>query len=892
MKKLLLLALLVGAFTSSYGQNEKRDVAIEEVVIVGYGESVELEESLSSVARLGSESFDNPATANFFDAIAGKLAGLSVITSSGAPNRLRGVGSINATSEPLIVIDGISVDSRIALMLNVNDIESVTVLKDATASSIYGARGANGVIFISTKRGSYNSKPQVTFSSSYSLSSPVKSKLSPMSTQQHTTFLEDLQMIDNATAENMRQLGDYDWQSLLFNRAAPTYQANLSVSGGSDSSRYYFSTSYFDSEGVTVGSEMDRFTFRLGVDSKISSSLKAGASVALGYYDAANTLGFASDTRYEWFVNPVIGSIMIPSYQNPYDDNGEPLLLLPHTNNYPSPLMMDEMFPRSESELNISGSLFLEYKPLDNLTVRSQFGGNGYLFTTLNGVSPLYPHTGGQGELIETTDLFYTLTFTNSAEYNYSANLSDFGFLLGYESIYDNLSTTQLSAYGITDARYMNIGAGALSDVTNYNKSVSVFSSLFTRLNYNYNKRYFAELSLRRDASSRFGEDNRNALFYSVGAMWRIKSEEFMQSIYYINNLDLRASYGTSGNASIGNYQQYATMSNVGYGGSNGWRLTSPGNSSLGWEHQSAVNLSLSGCLFDKVNFVFEYYNRTTSDMLLDMPVSITTGFTSQLRNVGSMRNSGVDVSLGIEIFNNRDWSISLATNFNYNNNTILELYNNETSILAGDVNILSVGHSFGTYYMKEWLGVNPESGEGQYNDGEGGVATTTNVPPVLIDKSWIAPYSGGLTVNVAYKKFSLIVDGVYALDRYLWNRNLFFTENIIFLNPVTNQSSGFLDYWKEPGDNSRYPSLEWQFAEAGMGGYNSSHTLENASYFRLKNLEIGYTVNSSIRLWASARNLFTISPFRGFDSELDSYIATDDYPNSRQFTLGIELKF
>ncbi len=881
-------------YTALYAQT-KDTINLKEVVVMGYGSGRDIDKSVGSTATVNSNKVKNRPTSNFLDALSGQVAGLSVITSSGAPNslssiRLRGYGSVNASNEPLFVIDGVPVDSRFALTFNPNDIESVVILKDASATSIYGSRGANGVICITTKQGSYYTRPSVSFSAGLSFASPVKPRLTPMTTEEHVGFMVDAGVIANASAETLLSLGNYDWQDLIYDNSAPTYQSSLSVSGGSNNSKYHFSTSYYDAQGVTAGSDMNKFTFRTGLSSDIREWATIGMNIALGHYKANNILSEVTDGL--WFTDPIIGSIMIPSYQNPNDDEGNPLLLLPHTNYYPSPLTMPEMFPREERKLNVNGNIYLELTPIKNLLIRTMLGGNGYSYKQMNATSPLYPHAGGEGEITENISEYYSWVVTNSVEYDFNVDKHNFIVLLGHESIYNSLQSRELKTTGVTNDNFINIGAGLSSAVPVYNENISTFNSVFARIDYNFNDKYFLNLSLRNDASSRFSEANRNALFYSIGGMWRVAEEAFISDVEWVNSLNIRASYGTSGNAGIGDYEQYAMLSNVLYGDDSGWRLSSSGNSNLRWETHHLLNIGIEAKIFKKYHIGIEYYNRITKDMLLDTPISGTTGFTSQMKNAGSMLNRGVDIYIKAELYKNSDWSVNLTANLNCNKNIILELSNGSESYPEGESNILHVGAPYGTYYMQEWLGVDAATGNGMYNDGAGGVAySALNAPPVMINKTWIAPYTGGLSLEVKYKKITFVTDATFSQGRYLWNRNRFFTENIMFASPSANQSTGILDYWKQEGDRATYPSLDWQKSDGGMQ-YLSSHTLEDASYFRLKNIQLAYDLSSSAKIWISGRNILTATKFKGFDPELDSSVATDNYPNSRQFTLGVELTF
>lgn len=891
-------------------QLEPEAIEVGEQIVMGYGTARRVGTTVGSASVVKSDIFAARPSANVMDALQGQVAGLQILTSSGEPDalssiRLHGIGSINTSNEPLILLDGSPITTGTLMAMNQNDIQSIVVLTDASATSIYGSRGANGVIFMMSKRGSRQGegRPVVTLRTQYSLSNAARPKLKGMNTSQYANYLFDIEAANEADVEELIGLGDFNWFDAVFKKNAPMFQSDLSVNGATDRTSYFISSGYNKTEGVVPGSDMKRYSFRSVVDTKVQNWLKLGLSLGIGYTASSNAQT-AGNSGTNWFTNPFNATILIPSFQTPYDEDGKPLQILDWTGGFASPLVMGELFPRKENRIQFNGNTFIEVTPVENLTLKSNLACNAFDHRRTIGSSPDYRWANGVGSVNERFQRNYTWSITNTAEYKWQMN-DDHSFtaLLGQESIFNDSELYSVRMTGIRDSRFMflHLGTTLSSGFPTYEITQSTYNSVFGRVEYNYQSKYFADFSMRNDASSRFSRDNRNGLFYAVGAKWNAKQESFLANVDPIDALTLKASYGTSGNSSIGDYEQFSTLRVVKYNDQSGWAPDFPGNKKVGWEKQRLLTIGFSGGIYQKFRFNLEYYRRDTRDMLMNIPVSATSGFQSFTRNVGSMRNSGIDVTLDFDVFRNQDWSIILGTTFNYNRNKMLSLFDGLTQNPIDQTLYMVKGYPYPVFFMQEWRGVDPETGKPQWTDANGGITNNFDEAALVnLKKTWVPPYTGGLNFAVTWKDLTLSANVSWVAGKWMLNNTLYFSENIAFADGSVNQSTGALDYWKNPGDKAKYPSIDEQYA---MGGTQfDSHMLENGSFIRLKNLQLSYNIPESIlkgqkaisgiRVWVGARNLLTWTKYRGLDPEIDSDWSLDNYPNTRQVTFGLEMKF
>ncbi|ADV43193.1 SusC/RagA family TonB-linked outer membrane protein [Bacteroides helcogenes] len=878
---------------------------LDEVVVLGYGSGKKIGSVVGAVAKVNSEKIASKPVANAMDALQGQVSGLQVYTSSGEPgssssSRIRGVGSLTASNEPLYVLDGTPVSSNVMVMMNPNDFESITVLKDASATSIYGSRAANGVIYITTKKGKIGEKALITISGNYGIAKLARRVSNPMNTQELLGYQLENGIIKQATYDKYINSGiDTNWQDYFFRDDAPTSQANLSFQGGNQSTTYYVSGSYYDQKGITPRSQYTRYTFRSNIESKPTKWLRFGANIGATYdeqqtslftYQASNNLN-----------GGIFGTILNPPYYNPYAEDGSKLDKIPGLNRY-SPYYLSDKQPSSSNTVQLDGNAFIQLTPIKGLTIRSQFGIEAYDYRQTAKRLASHPSATKGGYSYERFDRNAKLTITNTAEYKFDINQEhQFTVLLGQEGIKNNYQRFGSQTTGQNDDRLNMLGAGSIATLlgtAENNLYEYQFLSFFGRLNYSLNDKYFADISIRNDASSRFGKDNRNAIFMSGGFMWNVKKENFMQDIKFLTDLRVKASIGTTGNSSIGNYEHLALVGTNLYNTQGGWKVNTPGNVDLGWEKQTLTNVSIETCFLNKYRLELTYYNKKTSDMLMKVPVPYTSGFSTITQNVGSMTNSGIEIALSLDLYKNKDWFIGFNMNYAYNRNKITKLfYGYEEWPMPNYLVSYNIGEPV-QYYMAKWAGVDPSDGKQMwYIPGTNGETTKVYDEETLqqaTGKKRYAPHNGGFGFNASWKGLSLSADFAWVLGKYMVNNDYYFA-----VNPYSfagyNQSKDVLTQWKEPGDITDVPVY-------GSIMQFDTHLLENASFLRMKNITLSYNFPkkwlmpvkaiNSFKVMATARNLFTVTNYRGADPELDTNLTYGAYPNTRQFTIGAEITF
>ena len=878
---------------------------LEEVVVLGYGSGKKIGSIVGSVAKVNSEKLSAKPVANAMDALQGQVSGLQVYTSSGEPGSssssyIRGVGSLTADNEPLYVLDGTPVSSSVMVMMNPNDFESVTVLKDASATSIYGSRAANGVIYITTKRGKIGEKAVITASGNYGTARLARRVSNPMNSTELLNYQLSHGIIKQETYDKYINSGiDTNWEDYFFKDDAPTYQANLSIQGGSNKTMYYVSGSYYFQDGITPRSEYNRYTFRSNLESRPTDWLRFGANFGATYDEKQTSL-----FTYQGSNNlngGIFGTILNPTYYNPYGEDGSKLDVIPGLNRY-SPYYLSDKQPSSSNTAQLDGTAFIQLNPIEGLTIRSQFGIEAYDFRQTSKRLASHPDATQGGYTYEAFRRNAKLTITNTAEYNFKIkDIHDFTILIGQEGIKNDYQRFGSETTGQSDDRLSMLEAGTAATLLGADENdlyTYQFLSFFGRINYALNDKYFADFSIRNDASSRFGKDNRNAIFMSGGLMWNMKKESFLEDVNFLSDLKLKASIGTTGNSSIGNYDHLALVGTNLYNAQGGWKINTPGNGDLGWEKQTLANIGIEASFWNKYRIELTYYNKKTSNMLMDVPVPYTSGFSSITQNVGSMTNSGVEIAVSLDLLKTKDWFVGFNMNYAYNKNKITELfYGYDEWAMPNYLVSYNVGEPV-QYYMAEWAGVDPADGQQMWyipgTDGE----TTKEYDEELLQqatgKKRYAPHNGGFGLNVSWKGLSLNADFAWVLGKYMVNNDYYFAANPYNFAGY-NQSKDVLNEWKEPGDITDIPAY-------GNVMQFDTHLLENASFLRLKNISLSYTlpknwllptkVIQGVRIMATARNLFTITNYKGADPELDTNLTYGAYPNTKQFTIGAELTF
>ena len=880
---------------------ESESESIDDVVVIAYG--VRKKGTVAgSVSSVKTEKIEKTPTAAFDQALQGQVAGLSVLSNTGEPSAstvmtIRGTNSINSGTAPLYILDGVPISSSDFNTINPADIESLSVLKDASSTSIYGARAANGVIVITTKRGRMAERPRIEYRMQMGISQVASGKWDLMNTAERIAYEKEIGMTEGQNYNVLSQI-DVNWMEEVFNSSALLQSHEISISGADEKSNYYISGGYYNQDGTAVGSMFERFSFRSNFERKAATWLKVGSNTMLNYQNIKQ----ADEGAYT-LVTPISAARFMMPYWDPYRANGELASIADGSwkGNGQNPLEWLKNNPVAYKKYKLLTTVFAEANPIEGLTLRAQLGVD-YSHTTGFGVSyPSYAPNQGQGSASRSSTDSYTLTSTNTANYQFRVDEDhSFNFLLGHEGITSHSEAFSLMTKGQNNDRLTNISTGtratSWSDTTDSDYG---FLSFFHRGEYNYANKYFVEYAARLDGSSRFGADRRWAAFWSVGFMWDLRNEDFMDSAAsWLTNAQVSISTGTSGNSSIPNYEHMALVGGgLDYVGNAGVGLLQPGNEDLGWEKPWTSNLALHAGFWNRLNVDAEFYYKRTSDMLMQVPLPYSTsGYGFYWDNVGTMVNVGAELSLNASLIATEKFQWSVNANVSYNHNEIVELYNGVTEYELSNTNTkLVVGHPLGEFYINRYAGVNPANGDALWYDKNGELTTELHdEDKVLVGKSYYAPWQGGFGTALSWKGLSLSAQFSWVADRWMINNDRYFDEsNGRFAS--YNQSSRLLNRWKQPGDVTDIP-------RHGVYTEFDSRLLEDASFMRLKNVMLSYNlpsdvikksrVFSGLRIYAQAQNLFTFSKFSGLDPEGTSNIYAAQYPMSRQFTFGLDLTF
>ena len=895
-----------------------KDNELGEAVVVGYGTAQKVGTVVGSVKKVGGEKVENNPTANVADALQGKVAGLQVLNNSGdagdinnASIKLRGTGSFTASNTPLIVIDGSPAGVGMLSMLNDKDIESVTTLKDASATSIYGSRAANGVIFITTKKGRTEEKAQITISQSVGWSQLANAINNQMNSSELLQFQLENGIITPDQYQTYKLHGaNTNWQKYYFDNAAPMYNTDFSLRGGSGNTTYFVSASYKSQNSMTKVGHLKRYTLRSNLDTKPKQWLNFGLKQSVAYTDRLYNPDVSRDELVANTGNAVCAAYLYPSYWDPYSEEAKKTHYITFAN-ATDPMWRRQMNPATINDIIYNGVAYAQIQPVKGLTIKSQLGlyaSDGRIFQATN---PTIPDLNGVGSAAASSSRSSMWTITNTVEYKFNIGEKHaITLLAGQEGIKGSSKGFDASATGITDSRLLNFAGATTPNMPTYSSSKYEYLSFFGRVDYALMNKYFFNFTVRNDKSSRFGADNRAANFLSGGVMWRLSDETFMAATKsWLTDLQVKYSVGSTGNSEIGNYRSLGLTATTQYNGDAGLVIQQPSNKELGWEKQIQSNVGLTARLFDRVNIDVNYYNRKTKNMLMSTPLAYTTGFSSMMLNVGQLTNNGVEVEVSYDAFRSRDAFVNVYANFAYNANKIDKLFNGQQSWDRPSYYLSYVVGKSINYYMAEFAGVDKNDGLAMWytkgNHGNGKTVhefnpetmTKTYSNDLLQDvgKSYYPNMNGGFGFTASWKGLSLNADFAFVLNKYMLNMDYQFSTNNANAKQGFNQSRDMFKMWKKPGDITDIPSLATE-------NVIDSRVLQNASFLRLKNLTLSYSLPQqwmqatrffdSVRIYATARNLFTATKYKGGDPEKDGNISLGFYPGTRQYMLGVEVSF
>lgn len=910
---------------------------LEGVVVTGYGSARKLGTIAGSVSSVSGDALSLRPSASVSDALQGQVAGLQVFTSSGEPSAvssmtIRGVTSINASTEPLYILDGSEISANTFVSLNPNDIENITVLKDASSTAIYGSRAANGVVIVTSKKGKFGEAPTVLVSAQYSVSEVAHDGTEVMDASQWFKFQEMINP-SNLTNESFQAMKNYyqkynigtDWVDRFLGNTSPISQIDASVRGGSLNTAYLVSFSHYNADGLYDDSNMRRETLRANLEYNITPWLKIGTNSNIAYNKTQTTLvinGKATSIYNKpWAAHAylptqttheILGLAYNPdgtiNYANSsFNGYGEELkwYSLNAGQGTFNPDYLASKQPEIQRRVRINENAFVNINPIKGLNLRSAIGLDWndlrVSYKAYNLVDDGFGEQMPTGQASEQFSNFYRWTVTNTAEYKFNfLRDHDVTILLGQESMTSKTTSFGAMRTGLVDNRLMLLSSTSNADplVPSHSISEEVRNSWFGMLNYSYANKYFLDLSLRRDGSSLFAKDNRWGTFGAAALMWNVSNEAFMDVTKdWLKDLQFRVSYGSTGNSGIDPYLALGLVgaSSTMYIDASGTVIANASNPDLTWEKVKTFNIGLSGRLFDRVDFDLQYYDKVTSDMLMSIPYSYTTGFSAGYGNVAEMYNRGFDFTIGVDIIKNKDWYWNVKVNGNYNKNKVTKLFQGLDQYVLGDFQMLEVGHDMGEYYMVRWSHVDPADGQSVWLDKDGNYTKIySEANRVQTGKSWIAPWSGGLSTTVAWKGLQLDVQFTGMFDRYMFNNERMWLEDPQ-ANGTYNMAASMLNMWTTPGQKTDIPA-------ANAVRQADTMWLEDASFVRLKYLQLSYTLPKNwldqtgfikgAKVFLVGRNLLTFTGYKGYDPEVNNTMTFGNYPNTRQYSIGAQLTF
>jgi len=890
---------------------------LDEVVVTAYG-TTKREGKTGAIGSVGGDKISEAPVVSVDKVLGGKIAGVSITSNSGQPGasssiRIRGTSSINAGNNPLWVVDGIPIltgnpndflnTGNTLSGINSNDIESITVLKDAAAASIYGSRAANGVILVTTKSGK-DGKTSITARAKYGTSWLANDNgFGIMNANQLLQYQRDAVVNAGGNPDNPTDV--YYRPTELLSRPLTNWMDHLSrqgsiqeyeinATGSNAKSKYYTSVNYNKTEGVFYGIDFNRLGARLNADYKLTNTLESGARVNLSYVE-----GHDVPMQSLYYSNPIFAGMSILPWTPAYDAEGKHNVNIPE-NSGSNPRAVAEYDDQFGRQYQLQGNIYLQWKPIKQLTLKTTNA-----LETIHGDGRRYwsPETNdGVGTLQVTMNKIQQLTTSNTAVYeDVLFDVHHVRLLVGQEAMKSINSGLFAYAPGVNpDIPYVQTAPQADVEAQQW-YSAETLLSFFSMLDYNYDEKYYLQASLRADGSSLFGSANRWGLFYSVGGSWNIYKEDFMSDLSYVNLLKLRASYGLNGNNNIAAYRAYGVYASSAYNGATGMNPSSPENPNLSWEKNGTWNIGVDFTLWNKFDGNIDLYSRLTTDMLLDKNVPQTTGFSTNFLNIGSLRNNGLEIQLDYDILNTRELKWSIGGNIAFNNNKLLNLGDNSWIAYSEDSRLRHVvGKSLYTFYLRDYYGVDPTNGDAIFRDTGGNLTKDYNKAGYVYAGSPEPTYLGGLNTNVSWNGFQLGVFFEYkGGNKVMLIEKRYFESDGASMN--VNQVNTALNYWKNPGDTGVNPKPV-AGNSSNSNNFGTTRFVQDGDYLRVKDITLSYTFPKkmlekakigNVKLYASAQNIYTFhdvdwwDPERGVDG-----IGYGIYPMTKALVAGLELSF
>ncbi|MBZ9651913.1 SusC/RagA family TonB-linked outer membrane protein [Psychroflexus montanilacus] len=934
---------------------------LDEVVVVAYGNQSRAKVT-SSISNVGSESIEQVPIASVDQALQGLAPGVNAKSASGQPGRrgdviIRGRSSINGATDPLYVIDGTPVDPNTFRSLNNNDIEDISVLKDASAAALYGNRAANGVILVTTKKGSFSEGVTFQYRSLYGTSQYPDPNFRVMNAQQYLTFGRDIfgggpgvGLTDeeiNATARRTNT----NWADILL-QDGQTVSHELTMTEGSDTHRSYSSMQYYEQEGITNRSNIQRFSIRNNLEVRPSDKFDFNSNITMNYsvndfvVDADRQSSvFADNTGGELdnpFIVPYIGLPML----NPYNPDGSLNVIGTQASgalnpdgsispngangftNTPYLALNNQRFDTDqEREFKILAAFNANYHLNDNFTVGARVSGDYNNVENLNIVSPLStrglvePDVNSQlkGSQTEAFNRSFLFNLNPYIRFDKTFDVHTISASVHTEYVYTNIQQAGFQAYGL-NPKLPGSGSGFADGTlteddgdggearfyipnTFSSEVEDALFSYFGTVDYDYDGKFGLSANLRRDGSSRFSEENRWGTFGSVSGRVNLHELDFLSDAQDITNLKLRASYGVVGNRTVrpGTTGFYVGLDRVsaltGYQGTPGFAPTELVDPNLEWETTTQANIGVDfGFFKNRLSGSLDVYDKKTDNLFFPQPVSFSTGFTTVESNVAEVSNKGIEIGLSFDVIRNDELTWNVFANAAYNKNEVVALA--ESDFVQQGNTALQVGQPLRSFFLTRWAGVNPANGNPLYLDIDGNLTEQfSDNDRVFSDKQADPLYTGGFGTSAKYKGFDFNLLFSFAAEQYRTNGSLGLLEDV-GAAAFSNQSVDMLTAWQQPGDITAIPSIN----SGSTRLQGTDRYLEDASFLRLRNLSLGYNfspellektgVFKNVRIYVQGTNLLTFSKWRGFDPESTNTGSFFDYPTPRQYTAGIDITF
>lgn len=931
---------------------EPSNSKLDEVVVVAYG-TQKRKELTGSVATISGSSIQDLPVAGPDQAIQGQASGVQVSSQSGTPGggisiRIRGVSSLSAGNQPLWVVDGVPVITNNLQTigvggqglnplsdLNPDDIQSIEILKDAAAASLYGSRANNGVVLVTTKRGA-NQKTKISFSSQNGIQS-VWRKIQPLTGPQYIGLVREevfnrygnlipnpypnLDALVNALfgsgnglliADSAKGVST-NWQDLVF-RNAPIQNYELSASGGNEKTKFYFSGGYLNQQGTLIGSGYERYNLRMNLENKISNNFTIGGVIALSR--SQNNRLVNDNSIYGVLSTAVLLGSNTPAY------NADGSYGRDRNSSIDNPLAV-AYEPTIKAITNtLNANTYGEWKIKPWLTFKSTFGVNSVNLRE----SRFYPTTtnsgrGTNGNGYQANTNYYTLLWNDVLTFRKKidrAGNHELSALIGNEVQTFNYETINASATNFPGNTITQLDAGAVKSGAGSSATSNALVSFFSKADYSFKGKYLLGASFRRDGSSNFGANNRYGNFYSISGGWNISEEKFLQNNRIISNLKLRGSYGTTGNRNFGDFAALALVS-PGFNINQlpGLAPRQLGNPSLSWENRKAADIGLELGLFNRVNITVDVYKNITDDLLFNLPLPLNSGFTSIASNIGQITNKGIELSLNANVVKINNFSWDFNANITWNNNRVTKL--SGQPFAAGFASWVQEGYALGSFrgyivdkvfQSKSEISSAPfqssltSPGDLKFKSLTGGSAITGADQTILGNAQPL--YFGGFSNIFKYKNFEFSVFAQYQVGNLIYNNTRAFAEG---MNSIFGQFATTLNRWtpSNPTTDIRYPRAV--FGDPNNNRRTSTRFLEDGSYLRLKTVTIAYYLPqsilrrltiSSMRFYIQGQNLATFTKYSGFDPEISTFgetttAAGTDFltvPQARTVSIGLNVTF